>query len=179
MGKHCGAKISVIGKARNTKEEKFEKENLQCGKFWSTEEFQVGFCYPRESRANYRNTSLQPAWYDPGGCNNFVDVVDAATKKPNGCLVDATTNNGREDDAVWDARAPMKPNQCAQHLETKSYGWFTARPSSYHPGTFVVALCDGSVRVVKEDIDGRALRQSMCPNDKLAGIAGTYSISDL
>ncbi|MDD3587539.1 MAG: DUF1559 domain-containing protein [Thermoguttaceae bacterium] len=88
-------------------------ENLQCGSFWTSQEFQIGFCYPTETRQKYKNTSLQPAWYDPGDCESLLTDIDSSTIKSNGGLVSNTQEFGRVADTVWDIRSPMKPGTCA------------------------------------------------------------------
>lgn len=41
-----------------------------------------------------------------------------------------------------------------------------ARPSSYHPGGFVVSYCDGNVRFLRDEIDYHVYRRLMTPGGK-------------
>ncbi|MDO5565484.1 MAG: DUF1559 domain-containing protein [Planctomycetia bacterium] len=154
-------------------------ENLQAGKFWDREEFQVGFCYPAQSLADYATASLQPLWYAPKDCESLISDIEAGTLKANGCLVSGTTGFGRVADSQWDTLPPMKFGTCGVELDQTAFGWFTARPSSHHVDSVVVALCDGSTRTVSLNVDGRMYRKAMCPDDVGAGMAGTFNISDL
>ncbi len=47
-----------------------------------------------------------------------------------------------------------------------------ARPSSRHPGIVVVSFCDGSVRMLNEQIDYSVFQHLMTPDGKKAGLEG-------
>jgi len=46
-----------------------------------------------------------------------------------------------------------------------------ARPSSFHPGGFVVAMCDGSTKFISEEISYEVYSRLMTPNGTKTGIA--------
>lgn len=50
--------------------------------------------------------------------------------------------------------------------ETSEKRFVFARPSSRHPGTVVVALCDGSVQVIADSVDSTVYTRAVMPNDK-------------
>lgn len=154
-------------------------ENVQAGTIWTNEEFQVGFCYPKESGYNDN-----PAVYDP---LSNTPTLTAGTDGPCMQLEDtdinwidqnATCPNGRTANATWDAIAPMKLNGCARELTTHK-AWATARPSSFHPGAFSIAMVDGSTKTINEDVNAKVFRQAMIPNDKKAKVRSTFNISQL
>ena len=174
-----GIPVSLEGISDGTTNTILTSENIQAGTFWQREEFQVGFCYPAESASMYGNANLQPAWHLPTDCEQLLTAISSATDKGGGALVAGTTGYQRVDDPTWDQCPPMKPGTCSNELESLAYGWFTARPSSHHPGCFVAAMCDGSVKTISYQVDGRILRQAMCPDDAGIGLAGSFSLADL
>ena len=175
--KNGGKEMSIDDIIDGTSNTIFISENLQAGTIWQSEEFQVGFVYPVMTRTNYADTaSTTIGNSDYTDCETLLTNVAAST---NGGVLDSTVKNGRTANATYDGVEPMKIGHCANELDAKAYGWYSARPSSYHAGSFVVALCDGSCRTVSYTVEPKAFRQAMCPNDKKIGIATHYSVSDL
>ncbi|MDO5580581.1 MAG: DUF1559 domain-containing protein [Planctomycetia bacterium] len=152
-------------------------ENVQAGSIWTSEEYQVGFCYPYATDFNgdvtfYDPSSSSPA-LTPGAsatspCENLEDTTVAAI---------ATCSNGFSA-TDWSGVAPMKLNGCAKEL-TAHKSWATARPSSFHPGAFSIAMVDGSTKTINEDVDVKVFRQAMIPNDKKAKVRSKFNITDL
>ncbi|MDD3588405.1 MAG: DUF1559 domain-containing protein, partial [Thermoguttaceae bacterium] len=180
--KNGGKEMSIDDIIDGTSNTIYISENLQAGSIWSTEEFQVGFVYPSLTRTEYAATTAGISNSDPGSdCGAYAETLDALTFVDNGSLIDATGTKTRvtTNDTTYAGVAPMKIGHCANELQGKAYAWLTARPSSYHAGSFVVALCDGSCRTVSYTVEPKAFRQAMCPNDKKIGIATNYSVSDL
>lgn len=160
----------------------FLSENLQRGKsIWDREEFQVGFVYTKEaSRTAYKNGTIT---LYTGNCETFYDEMEAAKSVYDSgnsvihftCEWDRNTDN----DDPYASMSVLRINSCSRELDLRAYTWATARPSSYHAGSVVVALCDGSCRTVSENVEPKAFRQAMCPNDKRIGISSNFSVADL
>ncbi|MDO5567539.1 MAG: DUF1559 domain-containing protein [Planctomycetia bacterium] len=180
--KNGGKEMSIDDIIDGTSNTIFISENLQSGSIWSTEEYQVGFVYPAEaSRAVYGTDTVNNG--SVTDCAAQADTWNAALNDASpyiGTLLKSTVTNGGciATDTYADLQ-PMKINHCGNELEAHGYAWVTARPSSYHAGSIVVALCDGSCRTVSDTVKPAAFRQAMCPNDKKIGIKSNYSVSDL
>ncbi|MDO5580865.1 MAG: DUF1559 domain-containing protein [Planctomycetia bacterium] len=159
----------------------FMSENVQCGDFWNNEEYQVGFVYTTEaSRSHYRNGTVTLNTTD---CETLLTQLETAksnydTGQSIICEIGGWNRN-TTNDPIW-ASAPVLPiNKCVSLLENRAYTWATARPSSFHNGIVVAALCDGSCRIVSDDVEPKIFRQAMCPNDKRIGITESFSLNDL
>ena len=66
---------------------------------------------------------------------------------------------------VWSATAANQINiNGNKTAAAPSAAFTTSRPASNHPGTAVVAYCDGHVRTLSQDINYNVLVQLMTPN---------------
>lgn len=150
-------------------------ENLQHCSMWALQEYEVCFTWPMLwstclSTANYN----KPRTYE---FNSSYTCEVLATLNPydtrSGTIPAGYNPNVDQ---------PMAINRCGLDIEGNR-GWLTTRPSSGHPGGVVVAMVDGSVRMVNETLDVLVYIQAMTPNDKKSEcrpIKGRlFSLSDL
>lgn len=104
-------------------------------------------------------------------CELFSDAVFSSNNTSNGVPLTQIKNVG-----------PIRINQCYRDTSMIK-GWFTARPSSNHPGSVVMGFADGSVRTVREDIAPSVYVRLMTPDDKKCNVAfpakGTLNLGDL
>ncbi len=146
-------------------------ENCQTGYYkegnWPTEEYKVGFCW-----------SLS-------GNGGFSDFNTTTTCEAIAALGPAPS--------AYAKMGPMTIGRCVRELYygvTATAGddgtrlWLSARPSSYHPGTVVAAMVDGSVRVINDQVDSVVFAKAMAPCDKkcqrsTAVSTGLLNLNDL
>ena len=104
-------------------------------------------------------------------CELFSNAVFSSNNTSNGVPLTQIKNVG-----------PIRINQCYRDTSMIK-GWFTARPSSNHPGSVVMGFADGSVRTVREDIAPSVYIRLMTPDDKKCNVAfpakGTLNLGDL
>ena len=154
-------------------------ENALASSIWNTEEFQIGFCYPTfdSTAATTGNTTMSCQFQSPStaNCQSYEDATFGPWDYTSHytCLTTTLAGGG-----ATTYMSPAKINSCVNELTTQR-DWLTARPSSFHPGAVVMALVDGSTRIVSETVTDAVLRQCMCPNDKKAKIRTNHAIADL
>lgn len=153
----------------------FLSENMLASSLWETEEFQIGFCYPKFSSDDTDNNYNKCTFESPSmaNCQSYESSYTAWVHNSH-----YTCNSGTKLAYQNKYLAPGKINSCLNEL-TKNRQWLTARPSSYHPGCVVMALVDGSTRVVSETVEDGVVRQCMSPNDPKAKIRTQFGIADL
>ncbi len=155
-------------------------ENTLAGSIWETEEFQTGFCYssaidlPNMSNTTDVTAATLMTASSTSNCETLSNV-DSGTLTYSSVNSSVSSGTGA---TTYLTYQPTVINGCVAQLD-HSILWVTARPSSYHPGSVVMALVDGSTRVVSETVDTKILIQAMSPNDKKAKIRTNYSISEL
>lgn len=166
------------------------------GGMWATKEYEVGFCWPAfydEDNVNDTNGTFvltNPIYSFAAGATPFTTAVtnlataagltsfscDAFADGAVKTAVSSTTGSP----ATGNRLAPCSINQCYRDADMAK--WVTARPSSYHTGTVVMGFADGSVRIVREDIDASVYVRLMTPNDRKAAVefpVGTLNLGDL
>lgn len=165
------------------------------GAMWGTKEYEVGFCWPVQyvaanvsdgllgsnAATKFYDLSAVPNPFDSasitalrtavGGTFNFTCAAFADTTVFTTAFVNGTAFRGV---------GPMAMNQC--YRDADMLKWLTARPSSNHTGTVVMGFADGSVRIVREDIEPAVYVRLMTPNDRKASVTfpvGTLNLGDL
>lgn len=155
-------------------------ENIQASPYksasWPTSEFRVGFCWG----------------LDGSGAVNAIGFTSPASGNGNGSCnyyegSAAFSENSSADTDEQAITLPLNINQCGSVI-SDARGWITARPSSNHPSGVVVAMVDGSVRVVNEGVDRTVFGRAMIPCDKKCaayqsflsgGVMKVFNLSDL
>lgn len=131
-------------------------ENVDAGRWWDTEEYNVGFCYSfyanaADGQANAINGSPKQPWdLYWNGTDTNLSAGDITIARVNS-FRNSTYTGGRGKHVYTKATSP-------------DYGKYRiARPSSNHPGLVVVALCDGSVRTISDAADPATFYSAMLP----------------
>lgn len=170
--------------------------SYQKGGMWGTKEYEVGFCWPVAYTAGMVNadriisTASGDKFYDLSGGGNPFNVytigslesfIGSSFNFTCSAFSDATTFTAtRLANVNFHGIGPMAMNQCYRDADMTK--WLTARPSSNHTGTVVMGFADGSVRIVREDIDPSVYLRLMTPNDRKANVGfpvGTLNLGDL
>lgn len=150
-------KIDYIATRDGTSNTIMCSENVDAGRWWSTKEYDLGFCYAylaaytdclNGTDANYNNSIAVP-WntYWSGTSTGTPAVVSGpiAPARINRYIDNALTN--------YDSGATVNRYR-------------VARPSSRHPGIVVAGLCDGSVRTLNEEADAEMFYYLLLPDSK-------------
>lgn len=158
-------------------------ENIQTGSFWEFNEYAIGFTWPWRYNTSKKTSYTKvedKAWeFSTRECAKLLKgrTYDSST---NNSEVTSNPSTSRDGYSYYDA--PSRPGSCHNEIEGNR-AWVTSRPSSYHNGVFVVAMADGSVRTVSEDIERLVYIQAMIPNDKKSSCTEIkkriFSIGDL
>ncbi|MDO5552934.1 MAG: DUF1559 domain-containing protein [Planctomycetia bacterium] len=164
-----GSSLSIDDVVDGTTNTLLVSENLQSGQLasnsWDYSEYAVGFCYGATGPTTA--PSGQPITL-------FSQIVQSFTALSSSLAcsnIDAVASTDIE-------KTPVKINTCAKDV-TGAKSWYTARPSSNHPGVVVAAMVDGSVRVMNEGVSPVPYIRAMVPNDKKVGFTGVFKINDL
>ncbi|MDO5581303.1 MAG: DUF1559 domain-containing protein [Planctomycetia bacterium] len=169
----------VIDGATNTM---LLSENLQYCSMWALQEYEVGFTWPMllsgggQTCLSDSNLKLSRKFVFNSAytCENLASYGSYDCRGSGVAYTPTGYNKNRDQ--------PMPINRCGSDIEGNR-AWLTTRPSSAHPGGVVVAMVDGSVRMVNESLDVLVYIQAMTPNDKkceCSAIRGRlFSLSDL